>query len=60
MRVKRTIRQLRPTFVRYWTKADKVGILARRGLSANGPKRTFVSRMNAGPLTLPRCDTAWQ
>src|SRR5271169_91119 len=29
-------------FVRFWTRADKVGFLARGGLSANDPKRTLA------------------
>ena len=31
-----------PAFVRFWTKADKVQILAALCLSANDPKRTLA------------------
>jgi hypothetical protein len=33
-----------PAFVRFWTKADILLILAGGGLSAKGPKRTLAVR----------------
>ena len=36
-----------PAFVRYWTKADIGGILARDVLSANDPKRTSANGLKA-------------
>jgi hypothetical protein len=37
-----------PAFVRFWTKADKDGLLAHDGLSANDPTATLAVHRGNG------------